>query len=179
MIISKHVIPMRVLQKNFKSCQPMAVNSFIKWYHAKLRFSLASNLLLKPFYLTRGFDILCSYHWLYLGTVDSFLSVSDTIPWESMFSSLFYGKFLGCICCLIIKTFLVKIRQNLSLDFWHNTFWEPRTLPEAQFCPSLRKYYILAPSVSNFSPVNALFLSILIILPVRLIMWEVLFANQL
>ena len=49
MIISKHVIPMRVLQKkNFKSCQPIAANSFNKQHHANFRFSQASNLLLKP-----------------------------------------------------------------------------------------------------------------------------------
>ena len=60
------------------------------------------------------------------------------------------------------------------MDFWQNPFTEPRTFPDAQFCPDLRKYYILAPSVSDFSPLNALFLSILIILPVRLIMWGVL-----
>ena len=60
MIISKYIIPMRVLQKNFKSCHPKAVNSFIKWYHANFRFGLASNLLLKPFYLTRDFDIFAA-----------------------------------------------------------------------------------------------------------------------
>jgi len=56
MVISKYVIPMRVLQKKFKSCQPIAVNSFIKWYHSNVKFSLASNSLRKPFYLTRGFN---------------------------------------------------------------------------------------------------------------------------
>ena len=96
-----------------------------------------------------------------------------------MFSGLFHGMFQGGLCCPTIKNFLVKIRQNLSMDFWHNTFWEPRTFLSTQFCPSLQKYYILAPSVSNFSPVNALFLSILIILPVRLIMWEVLSSHSL
>ena len=60
MIISKHVISMRVLQKNSKSCQPRAENSLIKLYHKNFRFSLASNLSLKRFYLTRGFNAFCS-----------------------------------------------------------------------------------------------------------------------
>ena len=79
---------MRFLKKNFKSCQPIAENSFINWYHANFWFSLASNLFLKPFYLTWGFDIFFSSHWLYLGIVDTFLSVSDTRTWELMFSCL-------------------------------------------------------------------------------------------
>ena len=79
-------------KKYIKSCHLKAVNSFIKWYHANSRFGLASNLLLKPFYLTRDFDIFFCCHWLYLGTFDSFLSISDTITWKLMFSCLFQGK---------------------------------------------------------------------------------------
>ena len=69
-----------------KSCK--AVKSVIKWYHSNFRFSFVSNLLPKPFFLTRGFDIFCSCHWLYLGTVYSFLSVCLKI---NVF--LPYGKF--------------------------------------------------------------------------------------
>ena len=60
--------------------------------------------------------------------------------------------------------------QNFSLDFWHNTFREPCAFPGAQFLPGLQKYYNVTPSVSNLSPLNELYLSILINLPVRLIM---------
>ena len=142
MIISKHVIPMRVLQKMSKSCQPIAVNSFIKWYHANFRLSLVSNFLLKPFYLTRGFNIFRSCHWLYLGTVDSFLSVSDTRTWDLMFSCIFHGKIKRSLCCLIIQTFHVEISQNLSLHFWHIAFREPRIFLGTKICPGLWKYYI-------------------------------------
>ena len=160
------LFPWGFLKKKSKFMSLRAANSIIKWYHANFRFLLDSNLSVKPFYLTRGFVTFRSGHLLYLGTVDSFLSVSDTRTWELMFSCLFHDESWGGLCCLIIKIFLVKISQNLSLDFWHNTFCEP--------CTGLRKYYILAPSVSNFSPLNALFLSISIILPVSLILWEVL-----
>ena len=140
----------------------------------KFQVLFSFKFVAKTIFLTRGFDIFCSCHWLYLGTVDSFLSVSDTRTQKLLSSCHINGKFLRGICCLIIKSFLVKISQNLSLDFWLNPFREPRTFPGTQFCLDLQRYYILAPSVSNFSPVNALILSILIILPVRLIMWEVL-----
>ena len=40
----------------------------------------ASNFLLKPFYLTRGFVTFHGCHQLYLGTFYSFLSVRDTGP---------------------------------------------------------------------------------------------------
>ena len=56
MMISKHVISMGVLQINSKSCQPRAENNLIKLYLKNFRFSLASNLSLKRFYLTRGFN---------------------------------------------------------------------------------------------------------------------------
>lgn len=149
----------------------MSTKSF-KWYHANFGFRLASNLLLKPFYLIRGFVTFGSCHWMYLGTVDSFLSGSNTRTRELMFSCIFHGEIEGGLCCLIIKNFHVKISQNLSLHFWHNLFQVPRTMPGIQLCPGLWKYYISAHSMSNFSPLNALFLSILIILPVRLILWE-------
>ena len=75
-IISKHVIFLRFLKKtHIKSCHLKAVNSLIKWYHANSRFGLASNLLLKPFYLTRDFDI-CSCHWL-LKNLRIMLKLSD------------------------------------------------------------------------------------------------------
>ena len=134
---------------------------------------------LKPLYLTRGFSTFCSCQWLYFGTVSSFLSVSGTRTWELMVLCLLHGWFLGVLRYLIIKDILVEISQNLLLDFWHKTFWEPRTFPRTRFCPGLRKCYISAPSVSNFSPVNSLFLSILVILPVCLIMWEVLESRWL
>ena len=109
MIISKHVIPMRVCQKKkSKSCQPIALNSFIKWYHANSRFSLVSDLLLKLFYLTRGFDIFCSCHWLNLGMVDSFLSVSDIRTWELIFHWLFHSKFYGVCVVSSSKIFSLK-----------------------------------------------------------------------
>ena len=63
--------------KKSKLCQPRPANSIIKWYQANSKFLLDSNLLVKPFYLTKGFETYRSDHWLYLGTVDSSLSVSD------------------------------------------------------------------------------------------------------
>ena len=125
-------------------------------------------------YLTRGFVTSHGCHWLYLVSVDSFLSVSDTRTWFFMFSCIFYSKIWGGLGYLIIINFHAKISQNLSLHFWHITFREPRIFPETKFCPGLWKYYILALSVSNFSPLNALFPSILNLFLVRLIMWEVL-----
>ena len=91
-----------------------------------------------------------------------------------MFCCIFQGKIQGGLRCSIFKNFQVKIIHNLSLHFWHNTFREPRTFPGTRLGPGLWNYYILASSVLNFIPLNALFLSILILSPVRLIMWEVL-----
>ena len=137
----------------------------------QFRLSWASSLLLKPLHLTKSFDTFCGCQGLYFGNIDSFLSISATGTWALIYFMVNFEEFYVLV---LFKNLLVKISQNLLLDFWHKTFWEPRTFPGTQFCPGLRKYYILAPSVSNFSPVNALFLSILIILPVRLIMWEML-----
>ena len=58
--------------------------------------------------------------------------------------------------------------------FWHITFRQPRIFLCSKFCPCLWKCYILALSLSNICPLNAILLLILIIFPVRLIMWEVL-----
>ena len=120
------------------------------------------------------FFTFCSCHWLYLGTVDSILSVNDTRNWGLMFYCIFHGKIKGDLCYLIIQHFHVKNSQYLLLHFWHITFRKPRIFPGTKFCPGLWNYYVLALSVSNFSPLNALFLSILLIFPVCLIMWEVL-----
>ena len=49
--------------KKYKLCQPRSANSIIKWY-ANFRFSLASYLSLKPFYLTEGSMTFYSGHWL-------------------------------------------------------------------------------------------------------------------
>ena len=128
--------------KKSPTCQPRAANSIIKWYHANFRFLLDSNLSVKPFYLTRGFVTSRSCHWLYLGPVDSFLSVSDTRTWDLMFSCIFHGKIERSLCCLIIQNFHVEISQNLSLHFWHITFREPRIFLGTKICPGLWKYYI-------------------------------------
>ena len=66
MIILKHVISMRVLQKKSKLRQPRAANSITKWYHANFRFISAPNFLLKPFYLTRVL-------WLLMAVIDCVL----------------------------------------------------------------------------------------------------------
>ena len=134
--------------------------------------TLGSNFLLKPFYLTRGFVTSHGCHWLYLGTVDSFMSVSDTRTWDLMFSCISHGKVWGGLCSLI-KNFHVIISENLSLHFLHIAFREPCIFSGSKFCPTYC-YSIFALSLTNFSPLNATFLSILIIFPVRLIMWEVL-----
>ena len=164
---SKHVISMGVLQKKFKLCQSRAANSIVKWYHANSRFSLNSNFLVKPFYLTRGFATFRCCHWLYLGTVDSFLSVSDTRTWDLILSCIFDGKIKRSFFCLTIWTFHVKISQNLSFHFLHITYGEPHIFPGSKICPGLWIFYIQALSVSNFSLLNTLFLSILLIFLVR------------
>ena len=110
MIISKHVIPMRVCQKKSKSCKPIALNSFIDWHHVNFRFRLVSDSSLKLFYLTRGFDIFRSCHGLYLGMVDSFLSVSDIWTWEFTvyFLAFFIVSFNGICVVSSSKIFLLK-----------------------------------------------------------------------
>ena len=138
---------------------------------------MASSLLLKPFPFTKGFRYFSSCQWLYLGNDDSLLSVYDTRTWQRMFSCIFHGQIQG-LRCSIIKKFQVKIIHNLSPHFWHNSFQEPHTFPGTQLGPGLYNYYILASSVSNFSPLNALFLPISLILPVLLIMWEVLLDSK-
>ena len=141
-MILKHVISMSVLQNKSKLCQPRAANSIIKWYHANFMFLLGSNLSVKPYYLKWGFETFRSWYWLYLGTVDSFLSVSDISTSNLMFSCIFHGKTERGLCCLIIQTFHVEISQNLYLNFWHMTFREPRIFLGAKICPGLWKYYV-------------------------------------
>ena len=46
----------------------------------------------KPFYLTRGFVTSHGCHWLYLGSVGSFLSVSDIWTWDLMSSCIMHGE---------------------------------------------------------------------------------------
>ena len=168
------LFPWGLYKKSLKFCHPRAANSISKWYHANFKLSSASNFIQKPFYLTRGFVTSHGCHWLYLVSVDSFLSVSDTRTWDLMSSCIFAGKIKGNFYSLIINNSHVKISENLSLHFWHITFREPQIYLGSKFWPGLWMYYVLALSVLNFSPLNAIFLSILTIFSVRLIMWEVL-----
>ena len=69
-----------------------------------------------------------------------------------------------------MRRFLVKIGQNLIPHFWHSTQLGPHTSVNGLFGLGLQKYYVLAISVSNFSPLNAFLLSILITFPVCLIL---------
>ena len=115
-----------------------------------------------------------SCHWLSLGTFDSYLPISNTRVRKWKFSCIFHVKISVNLCCLTIKNFHDKIGQNLSLHFWQNSSQGPFTFASSLFCTGLWKYYIWAPSVSNFSSLNAFFLSIFVIFLVRLIMWEVL-----
>ena len=85
-----------------------------------------------------------------------------------------YGKKWKSLCCLVMKSFLVKIGQKLSPHFWHSTQPGPHTSVNGLFGLRLRKYYVLAISVSNFSSLNAFLLSILITSSVRLILRGVL-----
>ena len=127
--------PWGFYQKKFKLCQLRAANSIVKWYHANSRFSLNSNFLVKPFYLTQGFATFRCCHWLYLGTVDSFLSVSNTRTWDFILSCIFDGKIERSFCCPIIRAFHVKISQNLSFYFLHITFPEPHIFPGWKSAP--------------------------------------------
>ena len=78
------------------------------------------------------------------------------------------------LCRLLIKRFLVKISSNLPPLFWHSTQPRPHNSANALFGLGLRKYYVWAITVSNFSPVNAFLLSILVTFPVCLILRGVL-----
>ena len=91
----------------------------------------------------------------------------------AVFSPLIWKK-LESLCRLLMKRFPVKISQKFPPHFWHSLQPGPSTFKNAQFDLGLRKYYVLAISVSNFSPLNAFLLSILITFPVRLILRGVL-----
>ena len=101
-------------------------------------------------------------------------SCATTREWQ--FSPHSYGKKWESLCCLLIKRFPVKIRQNSSPHFWHSTQPGPHKSANARFGLDLQKYYVWAISVSNFSPFDTFLLSILITFPVRLIMRGVLWA---
>ena len=85
-----------------------------------------------------------------------------------------YGEKWESLRSLFIRRFLVKISQNLPCRLWHGTQPAPHTSANGLFGLGLSKYYVLAVSVSNFSPHNAFLLSILITFPVRLILRGVL-----
>ena len=114
---------------------------------------------------------------LFLVPNASLLLGSYITTWEGQFSPHSYGKKWESLCRLLIKRFLVKISQNLPPPFWHGTQPGPHTSANALFGLGLRKYYVLAISVSNFITLSAFLLSIWIIFPVRLIMEGVLFMN--
>ena len=111
---------------------------------------------------------------LFLVPNASLLLGSYITTWEGQFSPHSYGKKWESLCRLLIKKFLVKISQNLPPLFWHGTQPGPHTSANALFGLGLRKYYVLAISVSNFITLSAFLLSIRIIFPVRLIMEGVL-----
>jgi len=137
----------------------------------KFRLSWASSLLLKPLPLIKSFDTFCSCQWLYFSTVDSFLSISGTGTWAIVYFMANLKEFnvissskiyLSKSVKIFYWIFGIKHSESHALSLVHNF---------APDCEYSRIYYILAPSVSNFSSVTALFLSVL---PVRLIMWGVL-----
>ena len=85
-----------------------------------------------------------------------FLSVSDIWTWELMFSCIFRGKIQVGLWCLIIKNFHVKTSHNLSLHFWHDTFWEPRTFTGTQLCPDLLKMLYFSYLCVKFQPTDSI-----------------------
>ena len=89
---------------------------------------------------------------------------------EERFSPHSGGKKENVYAISSWKRFLVKISQSLPSPFWHSTQPRPHTGTNALFGLGLRKYYVLAFSVSNFIPLSAFLLSILLIFPVRLIL---------
>ena len=124
---SKHVISMGVLQKKFKLCQSRAANSIVKWYHANSRFSLNSNFLVKPFYLTRGFATFRQRYkiqiWYFLAfsmvklKEVSFVSLSEL----SMSKSAKIFHFIFCISLSGSRTFS---RGQKSAPVCENTIFK-------------------------------------------------------
>ena len=137
-----------------------AANSIIKWYHANFRFLLDSNLSVKPFYLTRGFVTFRSGHLLYLGTVDSFLSVSDKEP--EIFLAFFMVKLKAVYVVSSSKLSMSKSAKifhfifGISLSESHAFSWIQKSAP---VCENT----ILKLSVSNFNPLSALYLLIFLV----------------
>ena len=167
----KYVISSRVLRKLSNKCQPMAPNLSFQMISCYCIFDGSSNLTSETNLFVKGFT---HFVGLFLVPNASLLLGSYITTWEGQFSPHSYGKKWESLCRLLIKRFLVKISQNLPPPFWHGTQPGPHTSANALFGLGLRKYYVLAISVSNFITLSAFLLSIWIIFPVRLIMEGVL-----
>ena len=171
----KYVISSRVLRKLSNKCQPMAPNLSFQMISCYCIFDGCSNLTCETNLFVKGFT---HFVGLFLVPNASLLLGSYITTWEGQFSPHSYGKKWESLCRLLIKRFLVKISQNLPPPFWHGTQPGPHTSANALFGLGLRKYYVLAISVSNFITLSAFLLSIWIIFPVRLIMEGVLVGKK-
>ena len=167
----KYVISGRVIQKLFKKCQPMAPNLFFRLMSHYWIFDESSKLTSETNLFVNGFRRFVT---LFLNPNASLLVGSYLTTWEWQFLPHSCGKKWVSLCSLLIRQFLVKIGQNLLPHFWHSVQLRPHTSVNCTFGLGLRKYYVLATSVSNFSPLNAFLQSILISFPVRLILRGVL-----
>ena len=148
----KYVITSRVLQKLSKECQPMAPNLFFRLISCHCIFDVSSKLSSETNLFVKGIRhfvrlFLIPNASLYLG------SYITNREWQ--FSPHSFGKIWESLCRLLMKRFLVKISQKLPPHFWHSTKPGPRTSKNAQLDLGLWKYYVLATSVSNLSPLNA------------------------
>ena len=111
---------------------------------------------------------------LFLFPNASLLLDSYPTTWGGSFLSTHMEKKRESMCRLLIKRFFVKISKNLPSHFWHSSQPGSHTSVNAQIGLGLQKYYVWAISVSDFSPLNAFLLSILVTFPVCLILRGVL-----
>ena len=167
----KFVISRGVLGKLWHKCQLMAPNLSIKLSFWMIScycvFNGSSNFTSETNFFVKGFTHLAG---LFLIPNTSGLLSSYITTWEGQFSPHSYGKEWESLCGLVIKKFLAKISQNLPPIFWHGMQPGPHTSENALFGLGLRKYYVLALSVSNLITLSAFLLPIWIIFPVCLIM---------
>ena len=166
-----YVISSRVIQKRSKECQPLTPNLFFRLISFYCVFNGSSKLAGETNQFVKGFR---HFVGLFLISNGSLLLGSYVTTREWQFSPHSYGKKWESLCRLLRNRFLVKISQNLPPHFWHSTLPGPRTSVKGLFGLVLWKYYVWAISVSNFSPLNAFLLSILITFPVCLILRGVL-----
>ena len=90
----------------------IAVNCLMKGFHANFRLSNASNLLLKPLYLTKVFSTFCSCQWLYFGTVDSFLSTCGTGTWSLIHFMVNFKEFY------VISSSKIYLSKSVKIFYW-------------------------------------------------------------